>query len=372
MIDISKPSLGLEEIKAIEAVLKSGAISQGNKVSEFEEEFAAFIGIKHAVAVSSGTAALHVALLAHGVGDGNEVITTPFTFISTANSIKMTGARPVFVDIEEETFNIDPDRIVEEITPRTKAIMPVHLYGLPCDMNRIMKIVEDNGLIVIEDACQAHGAEYKGKKVGSYCTGCFSFYATKNMTTGEGGMITTNDDIIAHKARMIRNHGQESRYYQELLGYNYRMTDLMAAIGLCQLERIQELNNKRIQNAKTWTDKLGEIKGLLTPRVRPDLKHVFHQYTVRVTEDFTMSRSDLQEKLRHKGITTEIYYPLPIHKQPFYMRLGYNDYLPNSEKASKEVLSLPIHPLLTTVEIEFMATTLTALGRPESEKNFSN
>jgi len=352
MIPIAKPIIAEDEIKAATAVLRSGVIAQGRRVEEFEEAFAKFIGTEHAVAVNSGTAALHIALLAHGIGEGDEVITSPFTFIATANSILFTGARPVFADVEEETFNIAPDSAADKITPRTKAIMPVHLYGQPCDMKRIMEIAQKHGLIVIEDACQAHGAEYEGKKVGSFGTGCFSFYPTKNMTTGEGGMITTNDKDIAEKAKMIRSHGQRQRYFHEILGYNYRMTDIAAAIGLCQLGKLQEFNNKRIGNAELLSAGLRGIKGLVPPHVRPNVRHVFHQYTVRITRDFRIPRDELKQKLLNKGVATEVYYPLPIHKQPLYQSLGYNDHLPNSEKAATEVLSLPVHPSVTKEDLE--------------------
>lgn len=368
MIPIARPIIGEDEINAVTAVLKSGILAQGKKVEEFEEAFAGFIGTKYAVAVNSGTAALHIALLAHGIGQGDEVITSPFTFIASANSILFTGARPVFADIEEDTYNVDPDGIAGRITPRTKAIMPVHLYGQPCDMKSIMRIAGEHGLIVIEDACQAHGASCYGQqtqqtqatqqtqrtehRVGSFGTGCFSFYATKNMITGEGGMITTNDEGIAQKARMIRSHGQKERYFHEMLGYNFRMTDIAAAIGLCQLAKLEEFNNKRISNARFLTERLSGIKGLVIPRVRPDVSHVFHQYTVRISPEFAMSRDELRKKLLEKGIGTEVYYPLPVHKQPFYQNLGYSDHLPNSEKAATEVLSLPVHPSLTKEDLE--------------------
>jgi perosamine synthetase len=352
MIPIAKPIIGEDEISAVTAVLRSGIIAQGKKVEEFEEAFAEFIGTKYAVAVNSGTAALHIAFLSHGIGEGDEVITSPFTFIATANSILFTGAKPVFADIEEDSFNIASDSIDEKITPRTKAIMPVHLYGQPCDMKRIMRIAQEHGLIVIEDACQAHGAGYERKKVGSFGTGCFSFYPTKNMTTGEGGMITTNDKDIAQKARMIRSHGQRQRYFHEILGYNFRMTDIAAAIGLCQLGKLEEFNSKRIENAKFLTKELSGIKGLVPPGIKSNTRHVFHQYTLRITQDFGIPRDELRQKLMNKGVATEVYYPLPIHKQPLYQNLGYNDHLPNSEKAAREVLSLPVHPSLTKEDLE--------------------
>ena len=352
MIPIAKPVTGEDEISAVTAVLRSGILAQGKKVEEFEEAFARFVGTRYAVAVNSGTAALHISLLAHGIREGDEVITSPFTFIASANCILFASARPVFADIEKDSFNIAPDEIAGRITPRTKAIMPVHLYGQPCDMKRIMQIAQDHGLIIVEDACQAHGAEYEGKKAGSFGTGCFSFYPTKNMTTGEGGMITTNDEDIAQKARMIRTHGQKERYFNEILGYNYRMTDIAAAIGLCQLQRLEDFNNRRISNAKFLTERLSRIKGLIPPQVRPNAKHVFHQYTVRITADFAISRDQLRNKLLDKGIGTEVYYPLPVHKQAFYQRLGYTDHLPSSEKAAAEVLSLPVHPSLTKEDLE--------------------
>ena len=352
MIPIARPVIGEDEINSVTAVLKSGILAQGKKVAEFEETFARFIGVKYAVAVNSGTAALHIALLAHGIEQGDEVITSPFTFIASANSILFAGAKPVFADIEEDTFSIAPDAIPEKITPRTKAIMPVHLYGQPCDMKRIMKIAQEHGLIVVEDACQAHGAEYGGKQAGSFGTGCFSFYATKNMIVGEGGMITTDDEAIARYARMIRTHGQKERYFHELLGYNYRMTDIAAAIGLCQLGKLEEFNNRRIDNARFLTEGLGGISGLVPPRVRSGVKHVFHQYTVRITRDFALSRDETRRKLVGRGIGTEIYYPLPVHRQPFYQKLGYNDRLPNSERAAQEVLSLPVHPSLTKEDLD--------------------
>jgi perosamine synthetase len=358
MIPIAKPIITEDEISAVTAALQSGIIAQGKKVAEFEEAFARFIGTKYAVAVNSGTAALHVALLACGIGEGDEVITSPFTFISTANSILFTGGKPVFADIDEETFNIAAGGIAERITPRTKAIMPVHLYGQPCDMKTIMKIAEEHGLTVIEDACQAHGAEYDGQRVGSFSTGCFSFYPTKNITTGEGGMITTNDEAIAQKARMLRNHGQRERYLNEILGYNYRMTDIAAAIGLCQLEKLERFNKKRIENAKFLTAQLKEIRGLIPPSVRPNVKHVFHQYTLRVTENFGLSRDGLREKLKGNGVATEIYYSLPIPKQPLYQNLGYNEYLTNAEKAAREVISLPVHPSLTKEDLETIVRSI--------------
>ena len=367
IIPMAKPVVGEEEAKAVKEVLLSGSLAQGKKVAEFEEAFAAYNGTKYAVAVSSGTAALQLALLAHGIGPGDEVITTPFSFIATANAILFTGARPVFADIDEKSFNLEPAQIEKKITPKTKAILPVHLYGQPCEMDQIMNMAQEYKLIVIEDACQAHGAEYKGRKTGSFGTGCFSFYPTKNITCGEGGMVTTNSKEIAEKIKMLRNHGQKERYFHVILGYNLRMTDLAAVIGLCQLKKLNQFNAQRRQNAYTLTQGLKNIKGLLTPYVFPEIEHVFHQYTIRVTKKFGTSRDVLREKLARQKVATEVYYPLPIHQQPLYCQLAYNDHLPQAEKAAAEVLSLPIHPALGEKEQGEIINSIVRLDRENIE-----
>jgi dTDP-4-amino-4,6-dideoxygalactose transaminase len=356
MIPIAKPIIGEDEVRAVTEVLRSGTIAEGQKVKDFETAFAKFTGTSFAVAVNSGTAALHAALLAHGIGPGDEVITTPFSFVATANSVLFTGAKPVFADIREDTFNIDPQNIVEKITPRTKAIIPVHLYGQSADMKAIMDIAEDKDLIIIEDACQAHGATFEGKSVGSFGEGTFSFYPTKNMTTSEGGIITTNDKDVAEKARMIRSHGSKQRYLHEMLGFNLRMTDIAAAIGLVQLGKIGDFNRARINNANYLTKSLQNIKGLILPHVDTRCGHVFHQYTVRIRGD--LSRDEVVTSLNKMDIGTGIYYPLPIHKQPYFKELGYNDYLPVSESASKEVISLPVHPSLSKLDLDMICGKL--------------
>ncbi len=358
MMNIATPALGREEIEAVESVLQSGRLAQGPRVEEFEALFASYIGTKYAIATNSGTAALHIALLASGIGHGDEVITTPFSFIASANAILFCEAKPVLVDIDKDTFCIDPDSIRAKITSRTKAILPVHLYGQPCNMKEIVKICREHSLILIEDACQAHGAEYQGKRVGSFGTGCFSFYPTKNMTTGEGGMITTDDGNVAERARMIRSHGQRERYYHEILGHNYRMTDIAAAVGICQLKKLDEFNRKRIEHARFLIQKLGNTRRLITPFIAPGVKHVFHQFTIRVTRDFGISRDELKQRLKDKGIISEVYYPLPIHKQPLYKKLGYDVSLPNAEEACEEVLSLPVHPLLTKEDLNYIVETI--------------
>lgn len=358
MIPIARPIISEEEINAVTDVMKSGVIAEGTKVFDFEKAFSDYIGVDHAVAVNSGTSALQIALQAAGIGPGDEVVTTPFSFIATANSIRFTGAEMVFADITPDTFNIDPDDIQKRITHKTKAILPVHLYGHPAEMNAIMDIAEDKNLVVIEDACQAHGAKYNGKNVGSFGIGTFSFYPTKNMTTSEGGMITTLDNSIDAVARMIRSHGSKQRYLHEILGYNSRMTDISAAIGLVQLSRLDYFNNKRMENARHLSAGLKNISGIEIPQVRNRCVHVFHQYTIRVTDDCRYDRDTLVGLLNEKGIGTGIYYPIPIHKQPLYKKSGYNGCLDNSETASMQVISLPVHPSVSMEEVDHIIKTL--------------
>ena len=285
MIPIAQPLISDKEIEEVVKVLKSGFIAQGPKVAEFEEKFAEYAGVEYAVATSSGTTALHLALLSLGIEKDDEVITTPFSFAATANSILFTGARPVFADIDPKTFNINPQKIEELINKKTKAVLPVHLYGQPADMNPIKQIADDHNLFIIEDAAQAHGAQYHNQMVGSLGDmACFSFYPTKNMTTGEGGMITTDNSELADTARMLRSHGESERYTHTMLGYNFRMTDIAAAIGLIQLERLDKFNKSRIENADYLTTHIETIEGIESPYVMDDVKHVFHQYTVRIKD----------------------------------------------------------------------------------------
>ncbi len=345
MIPIAVPLLGEEEKQAILRVIDSRQLAQGAQVEAFETAFADFCGAKYAIATSSGTTALQTALLAHGIGPGDEVITSPFTFIASANAVVFCGAKPVFVDIDERTYNIDPSLIEAAITPRIKAILPVHIFGYPSDMVAIMDIAVRHGVVVIEDACQAHGASVKGRKVGTFGTGCFSFYPTKNITTAEGGIVTTNDDQIADQARLIRNHGQRQRYYHEAIGYNFRMTELQAAIGVVQMGKLEQFTATRRANAAYLTQRL---KGVTTPHEAPGFRHVYHQYTIRVTDD----RDRLAKHLRQRDIATGIYYPLPVHRQVAYQRLGYSDSLPVAERACCEVLSLPVHPALTSEDLD--------------------
>jgi len=354
MIRIAQPLLGEEEERAVLAVLRSGRLAQGPAVRRFEEAFAGYIGVREAVAVSSGTAALHVALLAHGIGPGDEVITSPFTFVATANAVLATGARPVFADVSGEDFNLDPTRAGESISERTRALLPVHLYGQAADMEALSALARRHGLALIEDACQAPGALFGGRKVGSFGAGCFSFYATKNMTTGEGGMITTDDPKLAARARLLRDHGQRRRYVSEALGYNLRMTEVAAALGLAQLQKLDALNERRRANARYLTERL---PGVATPRELPGRYHVYHQYTIRVSK----GRDALLRHLRDRDIEATVFYPLPVHKQPLYRGLSPSTgsgRLPVAERLSREVLSLPVHPGLSRDDLDAVASAV--------------
>jgi dTDP-4-amino-4,6-dideoxygalactose transaminase len=346
-IQIAHPDIGTDELDAVMTVMGTGNLAQGPKVAEFEEAYAEFLDVKHAVAVNSGTAALHAALLAAGIGPGDEVITSSFSFIASGNSILYTGATPVFADIRDTNFNIDPAAIEAAISPKTKAVMPVHLFGQPCELDAIATICRTRGFALIEDACQSHGATFRGKCAGTFGTGCFSFYPTKNMTTGEGGMITTDDDGLAEKARLIRSHGMKVRYHHDFLGYNYRLTDLGAAIGLAQLGKLTIFNDRRYQNAMYLNEALSGIKGLVTPSIGQHRTHVWHQYTVRITPEFGMSRDEVAAALDKRGIGSGIYYPVPIHKQKVYLERDYKTSLPVTERMAAQVLSLPVHPRVT-------------------------
>jgi perosamine synthetase len=364
VIPIARPQMGEEEKERVWEAMASGSLAQGPRVREFEERFADEIGAGHAVATSSGTTALHLALLGYGIGDGDEVVTVPFTFIASANSILYTGARPVFVDIGEADFAMDPSLIEAAITPRTKAVMPVSLYGQPADMPAISAIAERHGLSVVEDACQAHGAAIDGRKSGTWGAGTFSFYPTKNMTTGEGGMITTDDVELADRVRLLREHGMKVRYHHDIVGYNFRMTDIAAAIGLAQLPRLAGYNDRRRAIAARYD---AELRGVLAPRVRPRVTHVYHQYTIRVRE-----RDVFAEKLRERGVGSAIYYPIPVHRQKPFLALGYGDETyPVTERLTEQVLSIPVHPSLSDDEvgtvIDAVNETAAELGALEAE-----
>lgn len=365
-IPIAKPLIGEEEINAVVEVLKSGMLAHGKEVEAFEREFADYLGVKHGIAVANGTAALDVALKALKIGPGDEVITTPFTFIASANSILFQGAKPVFADIDPKTFNLDPNDVLEKINNKTKAIVVVHLYGQPADMKAFKEIAKDHKLYLVEDCAQAHGAEFGGQKVGTFGDiAAFSFYPTKNITTGEGGMVVTNDDELARRAELIRNHGQAEKYLHVELGYNLRMTNIAAAIGRVQLRKLDEWNKKRIENVRLLSEGISKIEGLTPPYVDERVKHVFHQYVIRVEEEFPLSRDELMAKLREKGIGTAIHYPIPVHHQPLYQKLGYpKDICPNAVEASKRVLSLPVHPAVSREDIAYIIKTLEEIGNP--------
>jgi dTDP-4-amino-4,6-dideoxygalactose transaminase len=355
-IALAHPFIGDEEKQAVMRVLESGQLAQGPVVAEFEAALAHWFGVKHAVAVSSGTTGLHLALLAHGIGEGDEVITAPFTFIASANAAVFTGATPVFVDVEPDTFNIDPNLVEAAITPRTRALLPIHLYGHPAAMPELHEIARRHGLLVIEDAAQAHGATVKGKKVGTLGnTAVFSLYPTKNMTAGEGGFVTTDDDGIAAAIRMLRQHGESERYLHQVIGYNFRMTDICAAIGLAQLRRLEGFNAARHRNAQVLSAGLDGISGLVAPVERTGYGHVYHQYTVRVER----GRDELRKALTERGIGTGVYYPIPVHRQPVYEKRGYGGLsFPVSERLAGEVLSLPVHPALSEGDLTRIVKTV--------------
>lgn len=356
MIPISMPLIDQAEKAAVLEVLDSGMLVQGPRVARLEEQFAQACGTRYAVATSSGTTALHLALLAWDIGPGDEVITTPFTFISSTTSILFVRARPVFVDIEKETFNLDPGLVEAALTPRTKAILPVHLYGYPCAMDAIMDIARRHDLAVIEDAAQAIGATYEGKAVGSFGTGCFSLYATKNVMAGEGGIITTDDEALAKRCRMLRSHGMKQRYHHDMMGYNFRMSDLHAAIGTAQMARLEEFTERRQANAAYLSAK---INAVVTPGVREGYDHVWHQYTVRV--DGGRDRDAALKLLHAAGVGAAIYYPLPVHQHGFVREIVGNVRLPVAERAAAEVLSLPVHPGLSQADLRQIAEAVNKL-----------
>ncbi len=347
MISIAKPLIGEEEKKAVSDVLDSGMIACGPRTEDLEKKFAEFVGTKYAIATTSGTAALHLGLLSLGIGKGDEVIVPSFSFIATANSVLFCDATPVFCDVNHKTFNIDTEKIEGLINEKTKAIMPVHLYGMPANMKEIQKIADDHDILVMGDAAQAHGAALDGKMIGSFGNlECFSFYPTKNMTTGEGGMITTNDNELFEIAKSIRNHGREKTkwgYEHGRIGYNYRMTDIAAAIGLEQLKKLPSFLKKRRENAKFYDKNLENVE---TPYVLDVAKHAYHQYTIKCK-----NREKLLEELKKNEIGFGIYYPKPLHHYSHLEKFGHND-LKVSERLVNEVVSLPVHPALTKEELE--------------------
>jgi dTDP-4-amino-4,6-dideoxygalactose transaminase len=354
MIPIARPDLGPEELAAVTEVLGSGMIAQGRKVAELETAWAEFVGVRHAIAMSNGTVSLMSIFAGLGLGPGDEVITVAHTFAATANAILFTGATPVFVDIEPDTYLIDAKRIEAAITPRTRAICPVHLFGLVADMDMVRAIADRHGLAVVEDACQAHGATFRGRMAGSFGHGAFSLYATKNMTTAEGGFVTTNDATLADWLRLYRNQGMRARYQFEMLGYNFRMTDLAAAIGLAQLAKLPRNTERRQAIAARYDAAFGELPiGLpITPDGRT---HVFHQYTL----DVGGARDAIVADLREAGVAADIYYPIPVHRQSYIMERGLHAELPVTDNAAARTLALPMFPGLTGTEQDQVIAAVT-------------
>jgi perosamine synthetase len=342
MIPVARPDIDEAEIAAVTEVLRSGMLAGGKRVAELEARWAEFIGVRHAIAVSNGTVAEMCIFAGMGLGPGDEVITVGHTFNATVSSILYTGATPVFVDIDPETYDIDPDRVAAAITPRTKAICPVHLFGLPADMDPLLELAERHGLAIVEDACQAHGAEYRGRRVGSFGHGAFSLYGTKNMTTGEGGLITTDDDALADWIRLYRNQGMRERYRHEILGYNFRLTDVAAAIGLCQLDKLERNTARRQAIAKRYDEAFTDLP-VVVPQVPADRSHVYHQYTL----DVGPARDAIVADLATAGVSTGIYYPIPVHRQPYVLALGIRADLPVTDRAAARSLSLPMFPGLS-------------------------
>jgi dTDP-4-amino-4,6-dideoxygalactose transaminase len=345
-------SLKDEVMAAVGHVLETGQFVLGEEVSKFEQEFASYVDAKHAIALNTGTSGLHLALLAAGVGPGDEVITVPFTFVATAAAIRYTGAIPVFVDINLDSYTMDPEQVEKAITPRTKAICPVHLYGQSADLDPILDIAKRHGLKVIEDACQAHGTEYKGRRVGAIGdVGAFSFYPGKNLGAyGEGGMAVTNDDAAAKAIRMLRDWGAEKKYYHSLKGFNYRMDGVQGAILRIKLRYLTQWTDARRAHAAAYQAQLAD-SGLILPQEMPYSRHVYHVYAVRTTD-----RARLQQAMLNDGVQTGIHYPIPVHLQEAHADLGYSlgDF-PNSEQAANEVLSLPMFPEMNAQQIEQVA-----------------
>ncbi|HWO58631.1 MAG TPA: DegT/DnrJ/EryC1/StrS family aminotransferase [Umezawaea sp.] len=341
-------------------VLRSGVIAQGPMVKRFEDTFAEIAGVKHAVAVNNGTTALVAAIQALDLRPGDEVVTSPFTFIATLNAILEAGATARFADIREDDFCVDPDAMADAIGPRTKVLMPVHLYGQTADMGKIAPLAEERGLALVEDAAQAHGAKFDGRPAGSFGLGCFSFYATKNITTGEGGIITTDDDAIDAKLRILRNQGMRQRYEYVMAGHNYRLTDLQAAVAIPQLAKIEQITAKRKENAATLSEGLAGVPGLVTPTELVGRSHVWHQYTVLLTGDAALTRDEFSAKLTERGIGNGIYYPKLVTDYACYQDNPnvIASETPVAKRVTEQCLSIPVHAGLTDDELATIVGTI--------------
>jgi len=331
-------------------------------VTEFEKTYAEFAGVKHAIAVNTGTAALHMAIVAAGVKAGDEVILPSFTFVATAEAVVMAGGKPVFADIDPETYNIAPAAVEKAVTRKTKAIVPVDLYGLPADIKPIREIAAEHGLAVVEDAAQAHGATYDGKPAGAFAdAACWSLYASKNITTGEGGAVTTNSDEMADTLHMLRTHGEKAKYSSQMLGYNYRMTEIQAAIGSVQLGKLPAFAAKRRENARRLSGLLAETERLQLPHEPKGRGHSWYLYTVRLENAAESERNKIAAELKSKGISAEVYYANPVHLMPYYRDSFGRRELPETEKAAKQVFSLPVHPGVTEEQVDYIGKTLLQL-----------
>jgi len=362
MIPLAQAVVTKDLEKALLKVLWSGSYILGEQNRKLEEEFARYCEVKHGVAVNSGTAALQLSLLAFGIERGDEVITVPHTYIATANAISFTGAKPVFVDVDKETYTMNPKNIEKKITKKTKAIIPVHIYGHPADMKPIIEIANKYDLRVIEDACQAHGAKYYNKRVGSLGdAACFSFYPSKNMTVcGDGGIIVTNNETVADKSKVLRNQGERVKYVHEYLGFNMRLSEIHACIARIQLKHLDEWNAARRKNAEEYDTLLANLEKVTLPIQRKWAQHVYHYYVIRYPQ-----RDKLQKHLTSKGIGVGVHYPTPIHLEPIYKKkLKLTEGMfPIAEKTANEVLSLPIHPKLSYEQIEFVSSHISKFAK---------
>jgi dTDP-4-amino-4,6-dideoxygalactose transaminase len=363
MIPIAKPNIGKEEEEAVLEVLRSGMLARGPKTREFEASFAKYTGTEHAITTSSGTTALHIALLANGIGKDDEVLIPPVTFFATASTVLFCGAKPVFVDIDPDTFNMDVGKVEAAITPNTKAIVPVHMYGQPVEMKPLMEIAEKHDLKIVEDACQSHGAKYDGRKVGTFGhANCFSFYPTKNMVSGEGGMITTDDADIKTECTLLREHGEITHYEHVALGYNFRMTEIGAAIGVEQLKKLPGFIEKRRANAKNLNEGLSDLDGIQTPKVIDNASHVYYQYIIKI-DGFPLNRDQLVEFLKSKEVGARPSYPKPLSEQAILRTLGASADCPVAREMLPKIMELPVHPLVSDEDITYIIDTVKEAGR---------